>query len=150
MGALLIWLRENWFLLLQTLGIVGGLIFTSISIRQSTKARKASDLLTLTREHRELWNEIYSRQELARILRTDVDLVALPIKTDEEHFLNEVIVHFQMGWHLATKSSFLTLDAMRADVKNFFNLPIPRKVWQETKMSRDPKFVSFVEKCLCN
>ena len=148
MGAILFWLRGNWFSLLQTLGIIGGLIFTAISIRQATNARKASDLLTLTEQHRELWNQVYSRPGLDRIFAASVDLVARPVTVAEAWFMNEVIVHFHTGWQLTCRGSLLALDAVKADVQGFFSLPIPKAVWEQTKSARDPKFVCFIEDCL--
>lgn len=147
MGSSLLWLRDNWFPVLQTVGIIGGLLFTAVSIRQSTNARKASDLLALTEQHRQLWDEVYTRPGLGRIYAEEADLVAAPVTIAEERFMNEVIVHFQTGWQLACQGSLITLDAMKADARTFFKLPIPRFVWQHTKASRDPKFVKFIESC---
>ena len=146
-AQVLSWVENNWFQLLQTVGVVGGLVFTGISIRQSTRARKASDLLALTDQHRELWNEVYSRPGLERVFAPQADLLGKPISITEERFLNEVIVHFQMGWQLATSGSLLTLDAMKADVNAFFTLPLPRAVWEATRVGRDPEFVRFIESC---
>lgn len=150
MDALFLWLRENWFPLLQTVGIIGGLVFTGISIRQATNARKVGDLLTLTEQHRELWDQVYSRPGLDRILSESVDLVASPVSAAEERFLNEVIVHFHTGWQLACRGSLVSLDAVKADVRTFFMLPLPHAVWEESKGARDPKFVRFVEGCLAS
>jgi len=146
-GTNLLWLRDNWFSVLQTVGIIGGLFFTAISIRQATNARKASDLLALTEQHRQLWNEVYSRPGLERIYADEADLVAVPVTNAEERFMNEVIIHFQTGWQLALRGSLITLDAMKADARVFFKLPIPRFVWQHTRAGRDPKFVKFIESC---
>ncbi len=148
MGTQLLWFRDNWFPVLQTVGIIGGLLFTAISIRQSTSARRTSDLLALTEQHRQLWNEVYSRPGLGRIYDEEADLLAAPVTIAEERFLNEVIVHFQTGWQLARQGSLITLEAMKADARTFFRLPIPRFVWQQTKAGREPKFVRFVEDCL--
>jgi len=148
MGAqALSWIENNWFQLLQTIGVVGGLVFTGITIRQSTRARRASDLLSLTDQHRELWNEVYTRPGLERVFAPHADLVGKPVTVAEERFLNEVIVHFQMGWQLATAGSLLTLDAMKADVRAFFALPLPHAVWEATRAGRDAKFIRFIESC---
>jgi len=148
MGVVLPWLRENWFILLQSAGIIGGMLFTALSIRQATTARRVSDLLTLTEQHRELWNEVYRRAELSRIFASTIDLIANPVTVAEERFLNEVVVHFTTGWQLARKKSLITMEALKADLRSFFELPLPRAVWQQTKDSRDPEFVRFVQKCL--
>jgi len=145
---LLLWLKDNWFTLLQTVGIVGGLLFTAVSVRQSTKARRASDLLSLTQQHRELWAEVYTRSGLERIFAEHVDLVGNPITVAEERFLNQVIVHFQTGWELSRNGFLLPRSAMEKDVYSFFSLPLPQFVWKQSKDGREPEFVRFVEKAL--
>lgn len=149
MGAVLVWLSENWFLFLQSAGIIGGLLFTALSIRQATTARRVTDLLTLTEQHRELWNEVYRRPDLGRVFASTIDLIANPVTIAEERFLNEVVVHFTTGWQLARKKSLITIEALKADLGSFFELPLPRAVWQQTKGARDPAFVRFVDGCLC-
>ena len=143
-----VWFRENWFLLLQGTGIVGGLLFTAISIRHGTKARQIGDLLTLAQQHRDLWKEIHERPELARVLRPQVDLVTQPVSVLEEEFLHLVIAHFNTGWLMAREGSLLTLKVLKRDAGTFFCLPIPRIVWEQTKANRDPRFVRFVDACL--
>lgn len=142
------WLSENWFLLLQGLGIVGGLVYTALSLRADVRARRTSDFLALAEHHRELWREIQQRPELARVLRVEVDLTDGPLTPAEEDFLNLVIVHFNTGWLMASEGALLTLEGVARDVRTFFSLPLPRAVWNRTTDGRDPRFVDFVEACL--
>jgi hypothetical protein len=37
---------------------------------------------------------------------------------------------------------------LRRDVAQFFSLPIPRAVWEKTKVTQNDDFVAFVESCL--
>jgi len=67
----------------------------------------------------------------------------------EQEFLNLVIIHFHTGWQLAKEETVVTLKTLKADARNFFNLPIPKSVWKQTRHTRDPKFVKFIEGCLC-
>jgi hypothetical protein len=147
-AALTPWLRDNWFLLVQGIGIFCGLLFTSMSIRRDVKSRRVSNLLDLTKQHRELWNEVHRQPELQRVFDADADLVAKPVSIAEEEFLLVVIVHFSTGWLLAREERLLTLGALAADARWFFSLPLPRFVWAQTKSARDPRFVSFIEHCL--
>jgi hypothetical protein len=147
-AAFFVWANDNWFLLLQSVGIIGGLVFTAESIRQGTKARRISDMLALTEQHRVLWQEVHERPELCRIPKAEVDLVANPITNLEDEFLNLAIVHFNTGWLLTREGALLTSEALARDVRSFFSLPIPRDVWERTKSNRDPEFVRFVESCL--
>lgn len=148
MAAILSWIEGNWFSLLQGAGIVFGLLFTAVSIRRETRTRKASDLLALGQQHRDLWNEVHRRPELGRVLDPNADLVGCPVTSAEENFLLVAIVHFNTGWHLASRGSFLQLSVLAEDAGWFFDLPIPRTVWQRTKRAREPGFVRFVESCM--
>ena len=71
-----------------------------------------------------------------------------PPTVAEERFLNEVIIHFQLGWHFAREKAFLTDEAMEADIRSFFSLPIPHAVGTQSKETRNPAFVRYVDECL--
>jgi len=43
---------------------------------------------------------------------------------------------------------FVKLQGLRADVKDFMSLPIPKRVWERLKPFQDDEFVAFVEECL--
>lgn len=145
MGEWLGWVNREWFNGVQTLGIVGGLALAAIAARRESKARRIEDYLTLAGQHRELWTDAHARPDLARIFHRELDLVATPITVAEMEFLNLVIVHFHTGWLLGNQGGLLRLDVLSADAKDFFSLPLPRKVWEETRHFRDPGFVHFIE-----
>jgi hypothetical protein len=141
------WVTENWFALLQSAGIIFGLLFTAASFRRETRARQTSDLLTLAQQHRELWSELHRRTDLVRVLSKEADLLAAPMTAAEEEFLNVVCVHFYTGWLLAKSGalSLLPLEALSADVKSFFTLPLPKFFWRNARNGRDAKFVEFID-----
>lgn len=144
------WAAENWFSLIQSAGIVAGFWFTAAGYRRDVLARKTSDLLALTQEHRELWSEAHRRPDLARIFRNEVDLVASPVTTAEQEFLNLVFVHFETGWHLAKQGVATPLAVLTLDVQGFFRLPVVREVWDELRWSRNPAFVKYVDGILAH
>ena len=148
MGGLISWLENNWFLMVQGLGIVGGLFFTALSIRQGTKSRRLGDLLTLNQHHRELWGEFRSNPVLSRITREEVDLLQCPVTHEETEFVNQVFIHFNTGWMMARSGSLLTIATLALDVSSFLKLPIPKSIWEHSEKSRDPKFVRFVQEAI--
>ena len=99
-------------------------------------------------QHRELWSEVHRRPELGRILEETADLVAKPITVAERVYLNLVIIHFNTGWQLAREGTLLKLKTLALDARNFFSLPVPRTVWEQTKSVREHQFVAFIDKCL--
>jgi len=139
------WIEINWFQVVQTVGIMCGLWFTAASFRQAAKAKEAKNILALSEQHRALWSEARQREELLRVFQAESIVLNSPITTAEEVFLNEVIVHYESGWQMAKAGTVLTLKSLAADIQGFFNLPLPRAVWEKTKKFRNPKFVRFVE-----
>lgn len=146
MAALSAWLDQNWFNLVQTLGIMLSSWLTGAALRQEIRTRKHENAFTLAQHHRELWSEVHRRPDLARILSSEVDLLAAPMSVAEEEFLNLVIEHFQTGWLVAQADGFPTLQTLAKDARSFFTLPLPEDVWQSTKKDRDPRFVQFIDK----
>lgn len=146
MGNFTPWAEQNWFPLVQTLGILGSLIATYIALIRDRKAWKLGNYLTLAGHHRDLWRDAHSNPALDRILTTEADLIAKPITPQEQEFLNLVIVHFHTGWIVAREKVYLPLELLAADAKAFFQLPLPREVWKRNRTFQDPQFARFIEK----
>lgn len=150
MDAVILWAKDNWFSLLQGVGIVSGLFFTALSARREAHTRRITNLLSLTQQHRELWTHLLVSPDLKRVAKTEADLVSEPVSLVEEEFLNLVIVHFHTGWKLARLGPEVSLLELRKDARNFFSRPVVRAVWEQTKANRDCRFVQFVDECLEN
>ena len=119
---------------------------TAAASRRVAKAREIENLLTITENHRNLWNEAHQRKDLARIFKTRLDVLKKPATVAETEFLNVIFNHYQTGWNLSKAGAVVTLAEMQADVRGFFSLPLPRAVWEKTKGYRNKKFVRFVER----
>lgn len=142
------WLRNNWFNLTQSTGIIGGLLFTGLAIRQNILATRHSQDLALTQRHSELWSEVLRRPELARVVSSEVDLVAQPVTTAEEEYLNLVFIHFQTSWNLAAAGAVLNLQTLKLDAGHFFRLPVPNRVWRQMRGRYASEFVAFIDAAL--
>ena len=123
-------------------------LMATVTLRREARARRMGDYLTVVTHHRELWSEAHRRPDLARLFQTEVDLVGAPVTVAEEEYLNLVIDHFYTGWVLVNDGIVLKAKVLAADTRAFFSLPVPRRVWDETKPQRDPAFARFVEKSL--
>jgi hypothetical protein len=140
------WLNQHWFTLLQSIGIVGGLIFTGISFLTDAKDRKVTNLIAVTHEHRDIWTQLYKRPELWRVLNRFPDLTKLPVTAEEQLFVNFVILHLSSVYEAMKNSMFFEAPGLGRDLKHLFSLPIPRFVWEKMKPLQDPKFIEFVER----
>jgi hypothetical protein len=138
-------LKTNWFDLLQTLGIVGGLFLTTWTIHLNTKVQRATNLLQLTQQHRELWMTLFTNPELSRVLRDDLDLNRQPPTDDETRFVTMLILHLNGAYQTIKADVLKKPEGLTADIRGFFALPIPRAVWERAKHFYDSDFVAFVE-----
>src|SRR5476651_2160463 len=88
------WVSQNWFTLLSSVGIIGGLWFTAISLRSETKTRRIANLLTITANHRETWKEFFDfPEQLARVIDPTADVMKQPVTPAERLFVNQILSH---------------------------------------------------------
>src|SRR4051794_23445100 len=104
------WATDNWFNILSSVGIIGGLVFTASTIRSESKTRKIANLLTLTASHREIWKEFFRRPELNRVLDRSVDLTSAPLTPEEKEFVNFVILHLSSTYYAMKDEILIKLD----------------------------------------
>ena len=155
MAAFSSWVDGN-FNLIQSVGIIGGLMTASIALfanaaasNRDAKAKERDNILTLSEHHRNLWwGEISKNQKLLRIFQTDVDVLKEPATLLEEVYLNETFAQYLTGWRIAKAEGLTTLNELAIDVKWFFSLPLPRVVWEKSKKYRNRRFVQFVKEAL--
>ncbi len=143
-AAILPWIQQHWFDLVQTLGIIASIAFTAASVRRDRRGRRMTDHLALVAQHRELWADVNRREDLRRILMREVDLVKRPISLVEEDYLSLVLVHYTAGWHMARQGGLVDLKVLATDAAGFFSLPIPKYVFETTVPQLDPSFVAFI------
>ena len=60
----------------------------------------------------------------------------------------QIVQHFETGWRVEKIMKRGELKFLARDAANFFRLPLPRAVWEKTKVFRNPKFVRFVERAM--
>ncbi len=142
---LLNWLGDNWFTLLQSVGIVGGLVYTGSALRGDAKARQVENLFTLTKQHREIWSMLTDRPELSRIMEPAVDLTATPVTRDEELFVTFLVFHLGNAYRATQAGLFVGPERLKVDISSFFSLPIPRTVWKKIAALQDRDFARFVD-----
>lgn len=149
-GILGTWIAANWFVLLQSVGIIGGLIFTAVSLRSDTHTRRISNLLTITNQHREIWSRLFDRPELARVLSESAGPAQSPITAVEALLIRRLILHLSSSYHAIKDGVFLSPEGVRKDIAWFFSLPLPKAVWRRWRDFQDRSFVAYVDGCLAN
>jgi hypothetical protein len=146
--GILDWFGQHWFDFFQTVAVVGSLIFTGIALRDETRARRITNLLTLTENHREIWSSVFHFPGLARVLDESPDLGKNPARASEQLFVMLVIHHLHSTFQSMKDGLVVKPKSLCRDVASFFGLPIPNAVWKQVKDLQDDDFAAFVESCL--
>jgi len=139
------WITGHWLDLLQSLGIVGGLLFSAYTTRKDERARRISNSIAINEQYRQIWNEMYNHPELSRVLAKDANVRQTPVSRQEELFVTTLILHLSTVYRAMKHGEFVNLEGLQKDVAEFFSLPIPRAVWNKIKKFQDENFMRFIE-----
>ena len=143
------WWGSHWHEVLEAVGIVGGLLFTGVTLRHDLQARKIAEYLTQATEHRRLWSHLHRRPGLSCVLEPNRDLNQEPLRPGERRFLELVVTHFHTGWLIAQSGhSLVPMAVLATDAGYFFALPAPAAVWSEVRPMHQPEFVAFVDRAV--
>jgi hypothetical protein len=145
MGYFLALLRDNWFTLLQTTGIIGGLVFTALSFRADTKARQVDNLIRMKEQHQGLWRQLFENANLKGVLDAERDLVAEPVSEEEEFFVLSLILHLFASYRGIETGVLKSPDGLEKDICEVFEYPVPRAAWEKAREYQDADFVVFIE-----
>jgi plasmid maintenance system killer protein len=141
------WITEHWFDLIQTVGIIAGLLFTGYAALREERATKIATLIAANEQYREIWQELFKNPRLSRVLEKEVNLNKESISKEEALFVNLLILHLSTVYRAMKTGMFVKLEGLQKDVQEFFSLPIPKTVWEKAKLFQNKDFVEFIGKC---
>jgi hypothetical protein len=139
------WFAEHGFDLIQAVCVVGSLLFAAYTFHKDEKSRRIANLLAIQQEYCDIWQALYDRPELARVLQQDADLNTHPVTVQEWLFVKMLILHLDNVRRAMETDVFVNLSGLKRDVEEFFALPIPKATWQRLKPFQDRRFVEFIE-----
>jgi hypothetical protein len=144
-------LHTDWFIPLQSIGIIVGLFFNAIALVFSAiahlmevRSNQAANLLEVTKQHREIWTWVRTL-ESKRIMAASVDLNQNPLTDEENLAVHFLILHLAGNYRAAKAGMFKLATAIPADIRQFFSNPLVSTVWETVRQFHEKDFVSFVE-----
>lgn len=131
--------------LVQTIAIVVSLGIALLELRRTQRLIALDVIQRFTTSHREIWSHVFSVPELARVFDPTVAKDNLVI-TPSERLLVIMAINHLGGVYAAMTRRLVTrhVDATK-ELRYFFGMPIPRKVWEDVKEYHPKEFVEFVE-----
>ena len=142
------WVAQNGQDVLQAAGIIAGLAFTAHGLHTDTRSRQIQTLITLTEQHRDIWEEVSKHPALARIMDRHVDLRDRPITPEEARFVGFVILHIHCWFRAQLAGEVVPIEAFERDLRALFALPVAAHVWEQRRSYLDRDFVEFVDRAL--
>ncbi len=146
--GILHWITTHATSLLESAGIIGSLLFTGVTLRRDSRSRHVANLISLTAQHRDIWERFYDKPHLSRIRDPKADLKKQPPTRDESLFVNLLILHLNCWYQAIRRGEITPPEGLGMDVGSFYRLPIPNHIWQQRKKLHDVDFVRFVENAI--
>lgn len=135
------WLSTNWFIFVQTAGIIASLLFTGISIRADGNARQIETLITFTEHHRQIWSLAFEVPEISKHYFGESDA--------RKRLLVTLLIHHLHALFRAIQKGLIPEPAkMRKDIGAFFTDEFAKTIWNESAQYHESDFVNFIEQII--
>ena len=138
-------LLENLSALLEPVGIIAGLFFSGIALRNDTRARRIENHIKIADGYREIWSAQVADPRLERILLSGVDLTACPVSPSEDRLVRFIFQNILLAFEARQAGQLGDIGDLEKDVGEFISHPIPRAVWKEIARFQPQTFRKFVE-----
>src|SRR5438093_11227108 len=93
------WFAQHGFTLLQSIGIIAGLLFNALSLRADAKSRRVSNFITVTAHHREIWTPFAEEAEVTLVLEPHAAVNAAPVPSGEGLLTHDTVLDIRRPYH---------------------------------------------------
>lgn len=137
------------FQLLQAAVLSIGLLFTVVQLRRSARAARATNLLELVKNHRELWMYALEHEELRQLINPEF-VVSAPAKLSDRqrHFVNFLLLHMATAYELSRINLLTKNRATRLDIGSLLSLPSFRASWSELQRFHTRRFRWYANRAI--
>lgn len=139
------YVTQRWIDVVQAVGIISGIVFSGHAHRTDARERRAQRHFELTREHREIWEDLNARSVGKELLSKNRDLAARPRTIEETEAVRTLTLHLNAFFRSETEGIHVMPERVMEDIQDFFSHPVPRDAWREVRDFHDRAFVAFVE-----
>ena len=130
---------------LEPVGIISGLVFSGLALRNDTRARRIENHIKITDGYREIWSSLLTNPELNRIGQNGIDLTRNPVTPPEDRLVRFIFQNVMLALEARNAGQLGDIGNLEKDVAEFISHPIPRAVWKEIARFQPESFRKFVE-----
>ncbi len=127
-------------------GIIGGLLYTGLSLRIDARVRRAQTIIEITKQHRDIWSQFLDKPQLKQIFNRNRDMATHPLADEEVHFVNFLFHHLRATFYARSAGIFIQPEGLKQDIREFFSYPAVASVWNSVQQASDDAFASFVKR----
>lgn len=133
----------------QALALIFGIIFTVTQLARTARSAKATNLLAITKNHRELWAMALESPELQELIDPAFSVkAAMDLSAKQRYFVNFVLLHMASTYEL-TRLHVLTKNSeIDRDVGALISLPAFTIMWKDLRPYHPCRFQKYVDKCI--
>ena len=136
----------NWFLLMQSIGIIFSILLGGYATLREARSRRVGNYLQLIQFHRDVWKLTIDNPDLNRVRDASVDPSTHPATPEENQFLSFLFLHITCTFELQQSSNLVKIERFEYDINELLTLPLVAKFWQDNKQYYNAKFVAFVDR----
>lgn len=132
--------------IIQSIGIIAGLVYAGLNFRREGKAKRASNYVTLVQNYRDIWKLKITDPALSDALKQRV-APGIEATEQQKQFITFLFFHLSTYFYLRQNDQIDEISAISIDVKNFLSSPLVKCHWEENKSFYNDDFIRFVDGC---
>ena len=136
-----------WFTAVQTIGIIGSLVFAAYTVRRGIAASQLQNYIQLTQYHREVWRMTLELDDLERVRSKDIPDTEFNLTQKEKQFLTFVFLHITCSYEMSKRNEMISIDKLKQDISEFIGYPLVLKFWEQNKKYYNDDFSMFITEC---
>ena len=137
------------FQVLQICILVVGATLTVLQLGRTARSARATNLLTITKNHREIWTFALDHPDTFELMDPEIPFSGIEnLSNDQRQFVNFLLLHMASA-HALVKGRLLSRNrSARRDVGGVLALPAFRAIWAELQSYHPARFRRYANKCL--
>jgi len=129
---------------LESIGILAGLIFSSLALKESWRHRKTDSILGLYQAGHTL-RELITSDKAIRVLDPNANPINSPPTPSEILAVSAYFQHTFCSWCLARDYPEIWNDGIVRDIEHFLSHPLPSAVYPTLRPFLDSTFMRFID-----
>ncbi len=137
------------FQVVQISILVLGATLTVLQLGRTARAARATNLLAITKNHREIWTFALEHPDTLELMDPEMPFSGIQdLSNDQRQFADFLLLHMASAHALVKRGLLSRNRSDRRDVGGVLALPAFRAIWADLQSYHPPRFRRYANKCL--